>query len=49
MPQETRCTETAQEEYKKRLLEKLEAFRVIAAQAMRTCEMIEKELRGEHN
>lgn len=41
--------DTAREEYRARLLAKLEEFRVIAAQAMKTCEAIEKELRGENN
>lgn len=47
MAQETWSTETAMESQKGKLLAKLEEFRLIAAQAMRTCEMIEKELRGD--
>lgn len=37
------------EHYKQKLLAKLEEFRLIAAQAIKTCEAIEKELRGENN
>lgn len=42
-------TETAEEQKRKKLLAKLEEFRLITLQAMITCEAIAKELRGENN
>lgn len=49
MSQEARSPETAQEEHKKRFLEKIEAFKLIALQTIRACELMEKEVRGENN
>lgn len=49
MAQEAWSQETALEKQKEKLRAKLEEFRLIAAQAMKTCESIEKELRGENN
>lgn len=43
---DTAKIDIAKEEYRARLLAKLEEFRLVAAQAMKTCESIEKELRG---